>query len=139
VSCVGQHKIFLGTACPSCGTDIPYGPYGWSQYEFLFGKAINEPPIREPSPAHVAAQAAYVAADRARTQAYSDVVRLEDQLAKAQMSSTEITVSGGVRNKAPDSAQVARLTEQVAAARENRATADERTARALKTANRIRA
>jgi len=87
----------------------------------------------------VAAQEAYIAEDRLRTTAYGDVVRLEEELARAQMSTSEVTVSGGTRNQPPDPAKVARLTEKVAEAREARATADDRTAQALRTSHRVKA
>ncbi len=48
----------------------------------VFGGPANEPPIREPSPAHIAAQEAYIAADRERTKALGEVVRLEDELSR---------------------------------------------------------
>ncbi len=127
------------TACPSCGTDIPFGPYTFAEHARLFGGPVNEPAIREPRPEHVAAQEAYIAADRERTKVYGEVVVLEDQLAQAQMSTSEVTVSGGVRNHAPDPAKVARLTSQLAAAREACEVADDRTAKALRTSNRIKA
>jgi len=131
--------MYLGTACPSCGTDIPFGPYTFAEHARLFGRPVNEPATRAPRPEHVAAQEAYVAADRVRVQAYRDVARLEDELARAQMGSSEVTVLGGLRNQAPDPAKVARLTEKLAAAREASETADDRTAKALKTSNRIKA
>lgn len=62
----------------------------------------NEPPIREPSPAHIAAQEAYIAAARERTKALGEVVRLEDELSRAQMSTSEVTVLHGLRNQARD-------------------------------------
>jgi len=139
VSCRGQHRLYLGEMCPSCRVSVPFGPFSFKEWELLFGKAVNEPPIRTPRPEHVAAQEAYIAEDRARTKIYGDVVRLEDELAQAQMSTTEVTVTGGVRTKAPDPAQVARLTQKVAEAREARATADDRTAQALRTSHRVKA
>ena len=138
-SCVGQHKIFVGISCPSCGTDIPYGPYSFDLHSKLFGGAVNEPVTRAPRPEHVAAQEAYIAEDRKRTHMYSEVVRLENELAQAQMSTTEVTVSGGIRNQPIDSAKVSRLIQKVAEAREARATADDRTAQALRTSHRIKA
>ncbi len=139
VSCRGQHRLYLGEICPSCGVSIPFGPFSFKQWEAMFGKAVNEPPIRTPSPEHVAAQAKYLFEDRSRTSAIGEVARLEDELAQAQMSTSELTVSGNVRNKVVDMAHVARLSEKVAAAREARDAADERAGRALRTANRIRA
>ncbi len=137
-SCLGQHKMYLGTACPSCGTDIPFGPYTFAEHARLFGGPVNEPATRAPRPEHVAAQEAYIAADRKRVQTYRDVSVLEDALSQAQMSTSEVTVSGGVRNQGPDPVKVARLTENLAAAREARETADDRTAKALKTSHRIK-
>jgi len=100
---------------------------------------VNEPVTRAPRPEHVAAQEAYIAEDRKRTHMYIEVVRLENELAQAQMSTTEVTVSGGIRNQPIDSAKVSRLIQKVAEAREARATADDRTAQALRTSHRIKA
>ena len=105
----------------------------------LFGGPINEPVTREPSPEHVAAQAAYVAADRERVQTYLDVVRLEDQLARAQMSTSEVSVLGQQRDHGPNSVRVARLTEKLAQAREAREAADDRTSKALRASHRVKA
>ena len=57
----------------------------------------------------------------------------------AQISTSEVTVLQGLRNQAPDQGKVARLTSQLAAAREACEVADDRTAKALRTSNRIRA
>ncbi len=138
-SCVGQHRGWLGTQCPSCNVAIPYGPYTFAEHERLFGGPINSPVTRAPSPTHIAAQEAYKAADRERVQIYRDVDRLEDELAKARMSTTSVTVFGGMRENPSDPQEVARISEKLAQAREARETADERTSKALKTANRIRA
>ncbi len=138
-TCLGQHKGWLGTACPSCGTDIPYGPYTFAEHRRLFGGPINEPVTRTPSPAFLAAQAEYVAADRERSKAYAEVVRLEEALALASMSTTDFSVLGQQRDHAPDPVRVARLTEKLAQAREAREAADDRTAKALKASHRVKA
>lgn len=54
------------------------------------------------------------------------------------MGTTEVSVLGGVREHAPDEAKVARLSSQLAAAREACEEADDRTMKALK-ASRVRA
>lgn len=141
VTCRPQHKIYVGvgTTCPSCGIQPGTGPWSFQDYERIFGGPVNAPPIREPRPEHVVAQAKYVAADRERVAAIRDVARLEDELSRAGMGTTEYNALHGARSYAPDEAQISRLTSQLTAAREAVEAAEERTVHALRASHRVKA
>jgi hypothetical protein len=52
-------------------------------------------------PGACSAQKAYAAADRERVQTYLDVIRLEEELARAQMSTSEFSVLGSSATTGP--------------------------------------